>query len=99
MWWVSGALMLVIEPAHPYVRFHARQALRVFGAIWLVGAALWGLSFVLVFLSPVGFRVAAVLGQLTWTTGVVAWIVCLAKAWKGEQWMLPWIGPRLGLRG
>ena len=69
-----------------------------FGAIWLTGAVLWGLSFVLVFVSPVGFRVAAVLGQLTWAIGMAVWGVCLVKAWKGERWVLPWIGPRLGVR-
>ena len=89
MWWVSGALMLAIEPTQPYVRFHARQAVRGFGAIWLVGMALWGLSVGLVFVSPVGFRVAAVLGQLTWAVGIAAWVVCLVKAWQGERWVLP----------
>lgn len=99
MWWLSGALMLAIEPTHPFVRFHARQALRVFGAIWLAGVTCWVLTFVLVFVSPLGFRVAAVLMQITWTVGVVAWVVCLVKAWKGERWIVPWIGPRLRIDG
>lgn len=89
--------MLAIEPTQPFVRFHARQALRVFGAIWVAGVALWGVSFALVFVSPLGFRVAAVVGQVTWAAGVVAWAVCLVKAWKGQRWVLPVIGRRLGL--
>lgn len=95
MWWLSGALLLAIEPTHPFVRFHARQALRVFGVIWLVGVVCWALSFVLVFVWAPGFRIVALLGQLTWAAGVIAWVVCVVKAWRGERWMLPWIGPRL----
>jgi uncharacterized membrane protein len=97
LWWASGALMLALEPAHPFVRFHARQALRAFGLIWLTGVAFWVLSFVLVFVSPVGFRVAAVLGQLTWGAGVLAWAACLVRAWRGERWPIPWLGSRLRL--
>lgn len=95
MWWVSGALMLAIEPTNAYVRFHARQAVRVFGVIWLAGVGCWGLSFVLVFLSPLGFRAAAILGQVTWVVGVLVWVLCLSRAWAGQRWLVPWLGPRL----
>jgi uncharacterized membrane protein len=82
-----------------FVRFHARQALRAFGAIWLAGVACWGFSVVLAFVSPSGFRIAAVLGHVIWAVGVVAWVVCLTKAWTGQRWRLPWLGQRLGLDG
>ena len=36
---------------------------------------------------------------LVWAIGIVAWVVCLTKAWTGQRWRLPWLGQRLGLDG
>jgi uncharacterized membrane protein len=91
-WWVSGALMLAIEPRNPFVRFHAAQAFAGFGLLWLVGIALWGLSFLMAFLSPAAFRVAALLGPLVWALGVAAWVWCLYQAARGRRWRMPWVG-------
>lgn len=88
-WWLSGALMLALEPRHPYVRFHARQALVGFGLIWLVGAGVWAASFVAAFVSPVLFRALAVVGPVVWLVGLVFWGICLVRAWKGDAWALP----------
>lgn len=88
-WWVSGALFLIIEPTHPYVRFHARQSLIALGLVWLIGFCLWALSFAALFVSVAGFRVTAVLAQVTWAVGVVVWIVCLVQAWRGRWWRVP----------
>lgn len=93
-WWVSGALVLALEPADPDVRFHARQALVGFGLIWVVGVALWGASFLLAFVSPIAFRATAVLAQGVWVAGVVLTAVCLVKAWRGQRWALPWMTRR-----
>jgi uncharacterized membrane protein len=88
-WWVSGALLLAVEPSHPFVRFHARQALVGFGLVWLAGVALWATSFVGAFVSPWLFRGAAVLANLVWTLGLLAWVACLVSAARGRRWALP----------
>jgi uncharacterized membrane protein len=91
-WWVSGALFLVIEPTHPFVRFHARQAFLGLGAIWLAGCVLWAASFAAVFVSMVAFQTSLILAQAAWASGVVLWIVCLVRAWRGQWRAIPGLG-------
>jgi uncharacterized membrane protein len=85
-------LVLAAEPHHPFVRFHARQALVGFGALWLLGVALWASSFVAAFASPVVFRALAVLANVVWACGLVAWVACMVGAARGARWALPWMG-------
>jgi uncharacterized membrane protein len=97
-WWLTGALFLALEPTHRFVRFHARQALVVFGLIWIVGVALWMASLLSMFLSPVLFRVTAVLAPAVWLAGVALWAICLAQAARGRWWRVPVIGSWLAAR-
>jgi uncharacterized membrane protein len=92
MWWASGALMLAIEPRNTFVRFHALQSLVGLGAAWLAGISLWGLAFLMAFVSPLAFRVTAVLGPIVWAVGIAAWLWCTWQAATGRQGMLPWAG-------
>jgi uncharacterized membrane protein len=88
-WWLTGLLFLAAEPRNPFVRHHARQAVVVFGVLWLAGVGLWALSFVGIFLSPTSFWVTTVLAQTTWILGVALWIVCLVQAARGRWWAVP----------
>lgn len=100
-WWVTGAIVLALEPRHPFVRFHARQAVVGFGLLWLAGVFLWAASFASAFLSPVLFRATAVIANLVWVVALGAWVACLVAAARGRQWALPglsrlaprWLGP------
>jgi uncharacterized membrane protein len=91
-WWFSGLVMLVVEPRHPFVRFHAWQAVIVFGTIWLAGTALWLGGLVAMFVSMQLFQTLAVAGQVVLFGGMVLGLVCLYKAWHGERWSLPVAG-------
>lgn len=93
-WWVSGGIVLAAEPSHPFVRFHARQALVGFGVIWLAGVTLWATSFLAAFVSPWLFRAAAALANLVWVLGLVAWVICLVAAARGRAWSLPLLAGR-----
>jgi uncharacterized membrane protein len=93
-WWVSGGIVLAAEPRHPFVRFHARQALVGFGVIWLAGVTLWATSFLAAFVSPWLFRAAAALANLVWGLGLVAWVACLVAAARGRAWSLPLLDGR-----
>ncbi len=90
-WWVTGAFFLVVEPTHPFVRFHARQALFGLGAVWLVGCLVWASAWVAVFLSVALFQGAIVLAQIIWAAGALLWFYCLAQAWQGRRWQFPWV--------
>ncbi len=76
---ITGVILLVIEK-DPFVRFHAMQSIVALGGLWVLS---WILPFtvVLLFLSPI----IAILS-------FVIWLVCIYKAWQGEQWEVPVLG-------
>lgn len=97
-WWLTGALFLSLEPTHRFVRFHARQALVVFGLVSVVGVALWLASLVAMFASPVLFQVTALLAPVVWGVGLALWAACVAQAARGKWWVVPIIGSWLAAR-
>jgi uncharacterized membrane protein len=95
---VSGALLLAVEPANRFVRFHAWQSTVAFGGFWLAGIGLWAVSFLMAFVSPFAFKAAAVLAPLAWLAAVLTWLVCLWQAAHGRWFELPWVGPWVAAR-
>jgi uncharacterized membrane protein len=91
-WWITGALFFLIERESSYVRFHAMQSLLALGVLWAIGLALWIGGFVLVFLTGAGLGLMTALANLVWLIGVIAWVICLIKAYAGERWKLPLAG-------
>jgi len=88
-WWVTGAILWFVERRDPVVRFHAAQAVAVFGCaavlITLFGAlALASLSFLP---SMFGFFLTA--AMVTWAGGVVLWGVTIWRVASGDEWRLP----------
>jgi uncharacterized membrane protein len=92
MWWVSGVVMLLVEPRQGFVRFHAWQSIIAFGTIWLLGTTLWMGGLIAVFVSTRLFQTLAFAGQAVWVAGLLLWGICLYKAWHGERWALPGAG-------
>ena len=87
--WATGALFLAIERRHPGVRFHAAQAVVVFGGLSALMAVSYGAALAGAFLSGTAFRVLLALTNLTWLTGAVLWAWLLLKAVRGEVWRVP----------
>ncbi len=76
--WISGIVFIILEPKNKFVRYHAIQAIIVFGAISIAGAILRWLPFIGPFLG--------------WALGVLAiilWIVLMVKAYQGKKYKLP----------
>lgn len=88
----SGFLILLIERANGYVRFHAWQAVVGLGGLGLLAAGMLALSFLTLLLSPFLFTVMYRLSYLLATVWVVVWIICLVKAVTGNRWMMPVAG-------
>ena len=88
-WWVTGALMLVLERRDSFVRFHAAQALVGLGAIWVLGAAVFVLAFAVLSISATGFAAMLWLALGIWAVGVGVWLGCLVKVFRGERWRMP----------
>ena len=91
-WWLSGLLFYLVERENRFVKFHAAQALVGLGGIWAVGLTIWVFAFAALFISASLFKVLLYLAYGVWLVGMIAWAVCLIKAWQGEEFELPWAG-------
>ncbi len=76
---ITGVLMLVLEK-DKYVRFHAMQSIVVFVSLFALQWML-GLTIVLAILVP-----------LVGIVSFILWLMCIYKAWMGEEWEVPFLG-------
>lgn len=91
-WWVSGLFVFLVERESRFVKFHAAQAMVGLGALWTLGLALWALAFAALFISALVFTVLLYIAYAAWLLGIAVWAVCVVRAWKGEEFELPWAG-------
>jgi uncharacterized membrane protein len=88
----SGILILLVERANEYVRFHAWQAVLGLGGLGVLSAGLLVLSFLTLLLSPLIFTLMYWLAYVLGVVWLVLWIICLVKAFTGNRWMMPVAG-------
>ena len=88
----SGILILLVERASRYVRFHAWQAVLGLGTLGVVAAAALVFSFLTLLLSPLAFTAMYRLSEILAVLWVVAWVFCLVKAFTGRAWRMPVAG-------
>lgn len=88
----SGILILLVERANPYVRFHAWQAVLGLGGLGLLATGTLFFSFLTLLLSPLAFTVMYRLSEVVALVWVVAWVWCLVKAFTGHAWKMPVAG-------
>lgn len=91
-WWVSGLLFFLVERENRFVKFHAAQALVGLGAAWAAGFTMWVFAFGALFVSAAAFKFLLYASYVAWLSGLIAWAVCIVRAWKGEEFELPWAG-------
>ena len=89
---LSGAAVLLAERGSRYVRFHAWQSIIGLGVLWAIGVVLYGLAFAMLLVSASAFRLLLWMAALVWIAWIVAWVMCLVKAFTGEYWKLPVAG-------
>ena len=80
-WWVSGLVFVLLEQESKFVRFHAMQAIYVFGPLTVAS--------IIIGLIPI---IGTVIAGLIWLLGVVLWIVLMIKAYQGVQFKVKWAG-------
>ncbi|PYR73660.1 MAG: hypothetical protein DMF86_19965 [Acidobacteria bacterium] len=80
---ITGVLFLVIEKDNRFVRFHAMQSTVVFLAIV-------GIDILLQIVPILG---ALVVVFLVIPASAVLWLVLMYKAYQGEEFSLPVVGP------
>lgn len=98
--WVSGLVFFLIEKDSKLVRFHAMQSILFCVVIAVLGIALWILSFlflvVAAMLPDIMGSLIGLLATLLWLVFsvalLIAWILCLVRAYQGQFYKLPVVG-------
>ncbi|MGI9066601.1 MAG: DUF4870 domain-containing protein [Pyrinomonadaceae bacterium] len=98
--WVSGLVFFLIEKDSKLVRFHAMQSILFCVVIAVLGIALWILSFVFLvvaaMLPDIMGSLIGLLATLLWLVFsfalLIAWILCLVRAYQGQFYKLPVVG-------
>jgi uncharacterized membrane protein len=100
MTWVTGLIFFFIEKDSRLVRFHAVQAMLLGGSAIVLGIALWVvwaiLLIIVVQISDVLtmlLNLVFVLLMIAFYLGLlVAWIMCMIKAYQKQYFKLPVFG-------
>ncbi len=79
--WVTGILFFATEPNNKFVRFHAMQAMLVFGPACILFLLCASIPFLGWILTPFVFF-----------GSVIIWLLLMFKAYQGERFKLPIAG-------
>jgi uncharacterized membrane protein len=98
--WVSGLVFFLIEKDSRLVRFHSMQSILLGAVAAIVLIGLWILSFIVVIvlgqisglLSTLVSLVIGLLSLVSFVAFVIAWVMCLIKAYQGQFYKLPLLG-------
>lgn len=98
--WLSGLVFFLIEKDSKLVRFHAMQSILFCVLVAVLGIALWVVTFLFLLvgamLPDMMGSLLALLGTFIWLLFsialLIAWILCLVRAYQGQFFKLPVIG-------
>ncbi|SRR6266404_1960 len=98
--WLSGLILLLLEKESRLVRFHAMQSILFNVLVAVIGFVLWIVTFIFVLIASQmgGFlgTIVGLLATLLWIAFciglLIAWVMCLIKAYQGQFFKLPVIG-------
>lgn len=98
--WVSGLIFFLIEKDSRLVRFHAMQSILLNVSIAVLAFVVWIIVFILlIIVSQISdalsaiFSILMTLLWLVFSVGILlAWILCLVKAYQSQYFKLPIIG-------
>jgi uncharacterized membrane protein len=87
--WITGLIFFLIDK-RPFVRFHAKQSIVVFGALNILHfavAMIFGISFLTGGLGAAS--IGLLLSRLISLVTFVLWIVLMLKAYQGQKFRVP----------
>ena len=90
--WLSGLIFYLMEKDNRFVRFHAMQAILLGGSaivILIVFSVLWSVT---AYISWILGSLFGLVGLLIWLVVLAAWVMCMVKAYQGQQFKLPILG-------
>lgn len=79
--WVSGIVMLILEPNNKFVRFHAFQSIIAFGVLSVV-------SMIFGWIPWIGVAVNIIVGVI----GFILWLSMMMVASQNKKYKLPYAG-------
>jgi uncharacterized membrane protein len=85
--WISGLVFLNLEKKSTFVKFHAWQAILVFGVLGALNLILFTLHFIPYL--GLGFWILSVVVMVF---SVVLAIILMLLAYQGKMWKVPWAG-------
>jgi uncharacterized membrane protein len=87
--WVTGLIFFFIDK-RPFVQFHARQSIVVFGGLGILSTILGLMNGTAMLVGgAIGFSPKSLLFQVVNLLGFILWIVLMIKAYKGEKYRVP----------
>lgn len=88
---IPAIIFLIVEPysRNRFIRFHSWQAIFLFIANVVIQVAFSIIGGILGFFS----LILIPLGLLIWLGFLVLWIMAIIKAFNGQKWSIPVIGP------
>jgi len=98
--WLSGLVFFLIEKDSKLVRFHAMQSILLNVSIAIAAFAIWIVVFIFWIiaaqLSDVLGMLIGLVATLLWiafsVSILIAWVMCLIRAYQGQYFKLPVIG-------
>jgi uncharacterized membrane protein len=98
--WLGGLIFFLIEKDSRLVRFHAMQSILLNVLVGVVAVVVWIVWMVFFVIgSAIGDIVGGligIIGTLLWLLFflgvVIAWVMCLIKAFQSQYWKLPIVG-------
>jgi uncharacterized membrane protein len=87
--WITGLVFYFIDK-RPYVRFHAKQSIVVFGGLHILSFVIGIFFGVSIFAGHLaGFSMGYALYSLIGLVEFILWIVLMLKAYQGERFRVP----------
>ena len=88
-WWITGAIVWLVEREDRFTRFHAAQAITAFGLIALMICAFAALAVASLSFLPAAFAPFVWAAIITWIGGLILWVLSMWKSASGERWRIP----------
>jgi uncharacterized membrane protein len=96
--WLTGIIFLLVEKDNKMVRFHAMQSVLTFLPlmiiIWIIGGILSALFFTAMGVGGFGiWGIISLVMTLIWIVMLLLWLFLMWKAYSGEKFLVPIVGP------
>lgn len=91
---ITGVVFLILEPysKRPFVRYHAFQSI-FFSVGWIFLSIALRVVFLILGAVMNMWLLFLPLRMIIWLAGFVLWLFCMYKAYNGEWFQLPIVGP------